>query len=129
MIEEGSKHILTALLLGLRDDIFQRFENISRKWSQMEHIDNEFEVKAAIQKLTADLNQFESREVKEIEAIDKALNRVRNDMYGICETCGAYISEQHLLAVPWATECPHCTRTDGMLMPVPVRNREAGQAI
>ena len=120
MMEEGSKHILTALLLGLRDEIFQRFEDIGRKWSQMEHIDNECEVKAAIQKLTADLNQFKSREVKEIEAIERALNRVNNDRYGICESCGAYISEQHLLAVPWATECMHCARTAGIMLPVPV---------
>jgi|MTBAKSStandDraft_2_1061841.scaffolds.fasta_scaffold64087_2 RNA polymerase-binding transcription factor DksA len=117
MMDESSKHILRALLLGLRDEMYRRFDDIGRKWSQLNHVDNESEVKAAIRKLTADLNLFESREVKEIEAIEKALNRVDSDMYGICESCGAYIAEQHLLAVPWASKCPHCAQANAIMMP------------
>lgn len=118
-MEEGNNHMLTALLLGLRDEIYQRFEEMSRKWSQLQNIDTGCQVKAAVEQLSADLNRFESTDMKKIEAIEKALLRVNSGRYGICETCGAFISEQHLLAVPWTAECVHCAPTK------PLRNSSA----
>ena len=48
--------------------------------------------------------------LNEIRAIDAALERIAQGTYGICVTCGEYISEERLNAVPYATKCRYCAR-------------------
>lgn len=47
-------------------------------------------------------------EYKELEAIDSALSRIKNDAFGICLICEEEISEERLEAVPHATLCRNC---------------------
>ncbi len=47
---------------------------------------------------------------EEIKAIDAALKRMENDVYGICLNCGEPIAEQRLEAVPYTTLCQKCMR-------------------
>jgi len=46
--------------------------------------------------------------LKELTAIDHALNRIKVGTYGICIVCGEPISEERLEAVPHATKCQKC---------------------
>lgn len=46
--------------------------------------------------------------LKEVEAINAALERVKNDSFGICAKCGNEISQERLDAVPHAAMCRHC---------------------
>ena len=46
--------------------------------------------------------------LKEIAAIDAALDRIANDCFGICAKCGNPISDERLEAVPHAALCRHC---------------------
>ena len=43
-----------------------------------------------------------------LRAIDEALVRVKQDTYGVCETCGNSISKARLNAVPWTHQCRDC---------------------
>lgn len=45
---------------------------------------------------------------KELKAIEAALARMDNDIYGTCLSCGEPISEERLDAVPYATLCRNC---------------------
>lgn len=44
----------------------------------------------------------------EIEAIDRALERISQGLYGICKSCGDEIQAARLNAVPYAVTCLNC---------------------
>ena len=45
-----------------------------------------------------------------LRSIDRALQRIDEGSFGICETCGQPISEERLEAIPYATQCIDCRR-------------------
>jgi len=61
--------------------------------------------------LEADRNfmlRIRDREAKLIKKIKEALERIENDTYGICESCGEDISIKRLKARPVTTQCIDC---------------------
>lgn len=52
--------------------------------------------------------RIRDREHKLIKKIKKALLRIDNDTFGICETCGEDISLNRLKARPVTTQCIEC---------------------
>lgn len=48
------------------------------------------------------------RNLKKIKDIDKALIKIKNNCFGICEECGEDIGKQRLLALPDAEMCIIC---------------------
>ena len=61
--------------------------------------------------LEADRNfmlRIRDREAKLIKKIKEALERIENDTYGICESCGEDISLKRLKARPVTTQCIDC---------------------
>lgn len=52
--------------------------------------------------------RIRDREHKLIKKIKKALDRIENNTFGICETCGEDISIQRLKARPVTTQCIDC---------------------
>lgn len=42
------------------------------------------------------------------EEIDRALEKLDEDSYGHCDTCGGSIPAERLEAMPWATQCVGC---------------------
>ncbi len=52
--------------------------------------------------------RIRDREHKLIKKIKKALARIENDTFGICEKCGEDISIQRLKARPVTTQCIEC---------------------
>lgn len=42
--------------------------------------------------------------------VDRALEKLRDGTYGICDSCGEPIGEERLEAIPWATLCISCAR-------------------
>ncbi|MGH3494070.1 MAG: TraR/DksA family transcriptional regulator [Sciscionella sp.] len=49
----------------------------------------------------------------ELEAVDRAEQRLRDGSYGICERCGREIAAPRLLARPVASTCIHCAVATG----------------
>ena len=54
--------------------------------------------------------RIRDRERKLLRKIDKALEKIEEGSYGICEACGEEIEEKRLLARPEATLCIRCKR-------------------
>ncbi len=46
----------------------------------------------------------------DLKKIDKALEKIKNGTYGICEKCGGEISPERLEALPEAVECIKCVK-------------------
>jgi DnaK suppressor protein len=57
--------------------------------------------------VSSKLVQSETRELAQIE---RAIARLKEGRYGICEECEGRISRDRLLAVPYATLCIKCQR-------------------
>ena len=47
-----------------------------------------------------------------LAAIDAALQRIDEGTYGTCQSCGRPISPERLEAIPYATRCIECKRTE-----------------
>jgi DnaK suppressor protein len=52
--------------------------------------------------------RIRDREHKLIKKIKKAIERIENETFGICESCGEEISSQRLKARPVTTQCIDC---------------------
>jgi DnaK suppressor protein len=61
--------------------------------------------------LEADRNfmlRIRDREAKLIKKIKAALDRIENDTYGVCESCGEDVTLKRLKARPVTTQCIDC---------------------
>ena len=61
--------------------------------------------------LEADRNfmlRIRDREAKLIKKIKSALDRIENDTYGVCDSCGEDITLKRLKARPVTTQCIDC---------------------
>jgi RNA polymerase-binding transcription factor DksA len=47
----------------------------------------------------------EDQFTRELAEITRALDRIENGTYGVCEVCGDLIPDERLRAVPWARRC------------------------
>jgi DnaK suppressor protein len=54
------------------------------------------------------MNQVRNRQLEEIEDIDLALEKIKNNTYGICDMCGADIGIKRLKIKPYARFCVDC---------------------
>jgi len=59
--------------------------------------------------LSLHLAEVESRELGQI---DKAIQKLGEGTYGICEKCGGIISPARLKALPFANKCIRCQEED-----------------
>jgi len=62
---------------------------------------------SAQHEISSQLAEVESRELAHIE---KALERMRQGQYGLCEACGVKIPMARLHALPYAVSCIECQR-------------------
>jgi DnaK suppressor protein len=51
---------------------------------------------------------LDAHDTAEIAAVDAALQRIADSVYGECMDCGAHITEARLKAAPEAARCIHC---------------------
>jgi RNA polymerase-binding protein DksA len=55
---------------------------------------------------------LEENTLATIAQIDRALSKLENGSYGLCDQCGKPIAEERLEAVPFATLCIECKRRE-----------------
>ena len=65
----------------------------------------DFALDAEYAEINSELAEAEGRELDQVE---RALERLREGRYGVCECCGRRISLARLQAVPHATMCVKC---------------------
>lgn len=52
--------------------------------------------------------QLQQNDAKLLRAIEKALTRIREGVFGVCSECEEPIPEPRLKAVPWTRVCVDC---------------------
>ena len=43
-----------------------------------------------------------------LEQVDRSLDAIANDCYGLCVECGEPVGQSRLKAIPWASHCIRC---------------------
>ena len=51
------------------------------------------------------------RSTRQLEAVDAAIERIDDQTFGICTSCGKPVGDERLDARPWAALCIDCQRT------------------
>jgi len=96
-------------LIDLRKDLTHRVNSISK---DLHHVEEEIEKDFAEQATQLEndevLNSLNDEAKATVMQIDKALLRIENGNFGICNECGSKINEQRLAVVPYAEFCIHC---------------------
>ncbi len=78
--------------------IFQKEEPVSANFNeQIKQTENDELVRA-----------LEQEGRQELRQINNALQRLENEEYTICSSCGGEIGEQRLLAIPYTDLCIEC---------------------
>ena len=87
------------------DRIFQKEDIIKKMTEEGLTIPEELDDYARIDYTEFILSELEDIEVEILQEIDKALKRMEEGTYGLCEVCGKPIEEKRLEALPWTTLC------------------------
>jgi len=88
----------------LRMEIHQQQEEEANNSSEGDDIGD-----VAYKCFQKDLSFFQmERELKKRSAIGKALEKIGEGTYGLCDGCGSSISDRRLKTQPWANLCISC---------------------
>ena len=95
----------TALMADLRQDIHDAFASVDSVQTPDTMDELEAGVVTELSSVHFNLMQMKG---DALVRIDEALARIDEGRYGLCETCGAEISEARLCAMPFALRCTRC---------------------
>jgi DnaK suppressor protein len=111
MTRKDAIHNLRKVLVRRRDALRNA---LSGDWSMLQELRAQskgdvvdFAVDAVQDEISSQLAEVESRELANIE---KALERIRDGEYGVCDHCSGAIPLARLQALPYATSCIRCQR-------------------
>jgi len=85
--------------------VFEKEEIIKKMTEEGLTIPEELDDFARIDYTEFILAELEDIEIEILREIDKALERMRDGTYGLCEVCAKPIEEKRLEALPWTTLC------------------------
>lgn len=121
MSEENTKKLppdeyLSATEVQTLHDILQQqlADILSESREELHELTEQREVDAdeldlAVSESNRDFQlRLADRERRLLRKIQRALLRIQNGEYGVCESCGSAITYQRLMARPVATQCIDC---------------------
>lgn len=98
------------LLLKRREEILKELRETLKDLEEgQENLPDTVDQAARESQLALGL-RLRDREQKLLKKIERALQKIEEGTYGICEACGAEIDEKRLMARPEATLCIDCKR-------------------
>ncbi len=109
-MDKKTKEKCEARLRAQRDEFIKKRRNLNEAWQELNANQIEFEEQATNEFLATALDQLDSLEKQQLEAIFHALGRLQSDVYDVCERCGGTISEKRLEAMPWTNLCIACAQ-------------------
>ena len=95
-----------AVLQAKQQELMKRINAIKGDFAQGRSAD--FAEQASESENDDVLHGIEAEAAMELSQVNLALQRIKQDEYGICESCGEAISEARLTAVPYASQCIKC---------------------
>ena len=111
-MNSNTREKIRALLMKRRNALRQSLDgDIEYLGHAPEQVGDEIDaaLDTAAGEASSQLAEVESRELAEIET---ALARLNDGTYGKCEECNKAIAVARLQALPYATLCINCARTD-----------------
>jgi YteA family regulatory protein len=72
---------------------------------------------------------FSENEKSMLKKVDRALENVKNNTYGICKACGKHISEDRLEFLPYAEYCVLCQNNINNLKPRDINDRPVEESV
>lgn len=100
-----AREALLAQIAAQRDGVVSRAEMAAEHY---EHSDDDNSEINTARELAFAVNEHETAELLAIEA---ALQRIKQGVYGLCLDCGTRISHERMQAAPQAMRCLGCQTT------------------
>ena len=100
-------HAFQARRAALRNALAGELENLRRCQTDQTGDSADGAVDSGNEEISTELAEMKARELHQIE---RALTRLIQGTYGVCELCQAKISVPRLKAVPYSTTCIDCQR-------------------
>lgn len=95
-----------ATLRARRADLTRHLQDVERSLDETPPSD--WEDRSSERQGDEVLESLGQAELAEVRQIDAALDRIKAGSYGICQTCGAQISEARLDLLPATPFCKSC---------------------
>ncbi len=100
------------MLIEMKNEILESFANENKRFEEEREVENfseEYDLANSI--LENNLREnIEENDYKMLKQIEKALNRIEEGTYDVCEDCGEKIEFERLELLPYATKCSKCAR-------------------
>src|SRR5881296_1404395 len=108
MARRDALNRLQTSLLERRKDLLRRLggdikDLVHQSWKSGDSADMAFD--SGSEEVSSQLAQLESRELTQIE---RAIDRLKQGSYGVCEGCAKKIPVARLDALPFTTTCIQC---------------------
>jgi DnaK suppressor protein len=100
---------LKKLLIQKKAELFNKVKNAQIGISDT--LDNNVgdEIDAAIRSAEQEVYfELTANDKIAIEAVNNAIGKIEQDIYGKCECCGQEIAIERLMAIPWVRYCIKC---------------------
>ena len=107
MEKENREYFKTLLMNRLEELLSQADNTVSGMTLQKENFPDPID-RSSLETERNFMLRIRDREHKLIKKIKKALERIEDGTYGICESCGEDISIERLKARPVTTQCIDC---------------------
>ncbi len=95
-----------TVLIEKRKELSGRVDSVDRDFRSGRSADSG--ERATEMENEAVLTELRREASEELLQIDRALQRLKNGDYGICDSCGNEINQERLKAVPYAVQCINC---------------------
>ena len=99
-------------LIKKRDEVFEAHRLSDEARLILSEHDIEPEETAQKEAIADVLATLDEKGQKDLQAINRALARMKLGEYGSCEVCGKEIEVERLEAIPWTSVCSKHTRTE-----------------
>lgn len=103
---------LQQKLIDMRNEILEDVAIENKRFEEEKEVESyseEYDLANSI--LENNLREnLEENDYKMLKQIEKALSRIEDGTYEICESCGKEIEEDRLEMIPYATKCSKCAK-------------------
>lgn len=110
MSDEMREHFI-HILVSWRQSLMVEAEETVRSLKEPHHFPDPIDRASEEEERTVELKTSD-RKRKLIRKIDKTIDKVRDEAFGYCDSCGVEIGIRRLEARPTATECIDCKSFD-----------------
>jgi DnaK suppressor protein len=117
MLSEQTKSELYNKLFSRRKEILEQARMLKDEWQDVNYSEIEFADRAQQENTYQHLEGLDEQGRREVQVIDRALDKMQAGDYGSCESCGQDISARRLQALPWARLCRQCVQRQEESLP------------